>query len=424
MKNSIIVGMQWGDEGKGKIVDVLSAKFDAVVRYQGGANAGHTVVIGKKKIILHLIPTGILQNKTSIIGNGVVVDIEELIEELAQVRKMGFNDSNLLISSRAHILLPLHKIIDNAKESRRKKQIGTTKRGIGPAYIDRLARNGLRMGDMLNKSRFQNQLELYISQFNKHEAVLYKVPKIRKKQFIEQIMKIRKKLIRYIVNTDETAFSLIKKNKSILFEGAQGALLDIDFGSYPFVTSSHPIAPYAFCGSGFPPLKDFQTMGIMKAYTTRVGRGPFPTRMNIREEKNMRELGGEYGATTGRGRNCGWLDLHAMKYSAFINGIDKIILTKMDILSGMKSIKVCTGYKLNGRKIDFFPANADDLARVQPIYKNMKGWSAKDIDKLKQGIIAKSIQSYISIIEKYTCASVIMISTGPSRSDIIYLEKP
>lgn len=423
MKSSIIVGMQWGDEGKGKIVDVLSEKADAVIRYQGGANAGHTVVIGDKKIILHLIPTGILQNKTSIIGNGVVVDIEEIVDELNHIKGMGFDDTKLIISSRAHMLLPLHKAIDNAKETRRKHRIGTTKRGIGPAYIDRLGRKGLRMGDMLDRARFISQLEDYIDSFNANEARFYKIDRIRKDCFIDEIMKIRKRILKYIANTEKISYELIRKKSTILFEGAQGVLLDIDFGTYPFVTSSHPIAPYAFCGSGFPILRDYQTIGIMKAYTTRVGEGPFPTRMSSEEELKMREMGGEYGATTGRGRDCGWLDLFAMKYSSFINSIDKIVLTKMDVLSGMKIIKVCTGYKLRGRLVDEFPSNADDLARVKPVYKNMKGWTAEDMRHLKNGKVSPSIRSYVKLIEKQTNAAVAMISTGPSRRDIVYLEK-
>ncbi len=424
MKSSIIVGLQWGDEGKGKIVDVLSAKVDVVVRYQGGANAGHTVVIDNKRIILHLLPTGILQDKISVIGNGVVVDIEELINEISLIKKNGFNADKLSISSRAHILLPMHKMIDNAKEGRRVKKIGTTGRGIGPAYIDKFGRKGLRMGLMLNKTEFEKSISDYIDGFNKYEAPFYKIPKINKKTMTADIMKMRSKLLKYIIDTDILAEKIVKKGNSILFEGAQGVLLDIDFGTYPFVTSSHPMAPYAFCGSGFPVLKDYQMIGVLKAYTTRVGEGPFPTRLTKEEELNMREKGGEYGATTGRGRNCGWLDLFAVKYAAFINSIDNIVITKMDILSDMKTIKICTGYKIGNKVLKSYPSVASDLDKVTPVYKSVKGWTSTELDNLKKGKMSPSIRNFIAIIEKYSNAKVTMISNGPSRKDIIYLEKP
>ncbi len=423
MRNSIVIGMQWGDEGKGKCVDVLSSKVDAVIRYQGGANAGHTVIIGKKKVILHLLPTGILQNKISIIGNGVVVDIKDLVNEINQIKKQGFSAKKLIISSRAHILLPTHKIIDSAKEDKRKNKLGTTKSGIGPAYIDKYGRKGIRASDMLRKKHFEEKILYFITQFNKYEATYYSVKKINKVKFVKDMMIIRNKLYKYVKDIDIVAKDLIDKKKTILFEGAQGILLDIDFGTYPFVTSSHTIAPYAFCGSGIPVLSDYQVIGILKAYTTRVGKGPFPTRLTDKEDAILRKKGNEFGAKTGRARNCGWLDLFATKYAAFLNGTNKLIMTKIDILANMETVRVCTGYKLNGKLLKSFPADTDLLDKIKPVYKTMKGWSKKDIDNLKKGIFAKSIKDYIELTEKFTGAKIIMLSTGPTRKDIVFIEK-
>ncbi len=421
MKTSIIIGMQWGDEGKGKIVDVLAKKTDAVARYQGGANAGHTVVINNKKFVLHLLPTGVLQNKISIIGNGVVVDIEELLNEINMLKKQGINIKDLFISERASILLPTHKILDRTKEkSRGKNKIGTTKKGIGPAYIDKYGRKALKMGDMRNKKLFIEKLKKYIHNFNNNEVKFYKIKKVNEKEFIEKILIMRKHILKYIVNTDFLARNL--ENKNILFEGAQGVMLDIDFGTYPYVTSSHPVSLYAFAGTGIPFRKNFNVIGIVKAYTTRVGEGVFPTRMSKIDEKNMRKKGGEFGATTGRPRNCGWLDLFALKYAAFLNNVNKIALTKMDILSDTKYINVCIGYKKGNKKIDYYPYT-NELNKVKPIYKKMKSWTSKDMENLKNGKIAKPIKDYIKLIEKYTNAKVSMLSTGPRRKDIIYLEK-
>ncbi|MFO8062433.1 MAG: adenylosuccinate synthase [bacterium] len=422
MKHRIIMGMQWGDEGKGKIVDVLSSDADAVVRYQGGANAGHTVVIDGRKIILHLLPTGILQNKISIIGNGVVVDIEELINELEEVRAFGISPDKLMISSRAHILFPLHKTIDGAKEKSRKNSIGTTKRGIGPAYADKFSRTGLRMCDMLDRDAFEKKLKAYLENYNDYLAPHYSTEPLDIETHTETIMELRDKLYIYIKDTDIIARDLYSSGRRVLFEGAQGALLDIDFGTYPYVTSSHPIAPYAFCGSGFPIAGDFNITGIMKAYTTRVGAGPFPTRMSEREEQALRDRGGEFGATTGRGRNCGWLDLFAMKYVSFISGIDSIALTKIDILAGMGELKVCTQYRYRGETLKTFPASTDMLDEVEPLYKTLDGWTDNDIRSLGEGNMPRTIKAYIDLIEDYTDAKVTMISNGPSRKDIINIE--
>lgn len=422
MKTTIVVGMQWGDEGKGKIVDVLAAKADAVVRYQGGANAGHTVVIKGKKYVLHLIPTGILQGRTSIIGNGVVVDLEEFVEELEFLKKMGIDTSKLKISSRTHILLPTHKIIDRSKENRRgDAAIGTTGRGIGPAYIDRVGRKGIRMGEMRDITLFKNRLLKHIELYNEFDRKCFGSAEIVPEEMLEKMMKLRKIIKPYVADIEIMGMELRKKKKTILFEGAQGALLDIDYGTYPYVTSSHPISGYAFAGSGFPLMKDVQVVGICKAYVTRVGAGAFPTRMNENDENCIREAGGEYGATTGRKRNCGWPDLFALKYSSYINAVDKIVLTKMDVLSGLETIKVCTGYKYKNKLLDTFPAEHSVLLKVEPVYTEIKGWTGRDMENLSRGKMAVSIKKFISMIEKYSGAEVIMISNGPDRDQTIKL---
>lgn len=421
MKTTIVVGMQWGDEGKGKIVDVLSSKADAVVRFQGGANAGHTVVIKGRKYILHLIPTGILQGRTSIIGNGVVVDIEELVEELGILKRMGIDTSKLIISSRAHLLLPLHKFIDKSKEIKRgTAAIGTTGRGIGPAYIDRVGRKGIRAGEMRDSSLFRLRVENIIEQYNQNERKLYGSEKVDVEKMTSHIMKLRKNILKYVKDIEPLAMSMIKKKNTILFEGAQGTLLDIDFGTYPFVTSSHPMSGYAFAGSGFP-IMDVQVVGICKAYVTRVGAGAFPTRMSEDDEECIREAGGEYGATTGRKRNCGWLDLFALKYASYINAVDKIVLTKMDVLTGLNKVKVCTAYKYKGKLLETFPSEHEVLEKVVPVYEEINGWSADDMKALKKGKMSRSIKKLISLIEKYSEAKVVMISTGPGREENIKL---
>ena len=418
MKSSIIIGMQWGDEGKGKIVDVMAKQANAVIRYQGGANAGHTVIIKNKKYVLHLLPTGILQNKISYIGNGVVVDIEAFIDELNILKAKKIEVNKLFISDRASILLDLHKMIDKAKEMKRGKSlIGTTKKGIGPAYVDKYARIALKISDMRDKKFFVDRLGKYIDYFNNTYTNYYNIKRINKKRYIEKILNIRKEIVKYIVHSDIIAKKLYKQ-KTILFEGAQGAMLDIDFGTYPYVTSSHPIAQYAFCGSGIPVLKDYQVMGVAKSYTTRVGKGVFPTRMNKKDEKIFREKGGEFGATTGRPRDCGWLDLFALKYVSFLNGIDKIALTKIDIMADIKEIKVCIGYKIGNRTLNYYPATSE-ISKVKPIYKILKGWTNDDVKLLSKGKITKPIKIYIDIIEKYTSAKVSLISTGPQRNNIV-----
>jgi len=422
MKANIVVGLQWGDEGKGKIVDYLSKDSDCVVRFQGGANAGHTIVLKGKKIVLHLIPSGIVRGKLSLIGNGVVIDIDELVKEMENLESISVSVKNLKISSRAHILFDFHKRIDIASEEAKKKlSIGTTKSGIGPCYVDKYDRTGIRAGDLLDEKSLKEKINNYVQFYNTTKSIGYNVEKLNAESIMKNLIPKIKKIKDKIINTDEFAEMLIKKKKRILFEGAQAAMLDIDFGTYPYVTSSHPTSLYAFAGSGIPPYFDFKVIGITKAYTTRVGNGPFPTKMDDKTDKLMRERGGEYGATTGRSRDCGWLDLFALRYAAFLNRTDEIIITKLDILAGVKTLKVCTGYRYKGNLLSGYPDLVKTLYDSKPVYKEIEGWTEKDIIELKKGRLCGSIKNFIALVEKATETKVTYIAAGPERNDILKL---
>ena len=423
MKTNIVVGLQWGDEGKGKIVDYLAKSADCVVRYQGGANAGHTVVVKGKKIVLHLIPSGIVRGKLSIIGNGVVVDIDELVKEIDDLENMSIPTMNLKISSRAHILFDFHKQLDMASEKAKGRlSIGTTKSGIGPCYVDKYDRAGIRVGDLLDEKILKEKLMNYANFFNKTKLTGYGVKKIDPDEIFRSIAPKIKKIKDKIVNTDEFSRKFIAEKKRILFEGAQAAMLDIDFGTYPFVTSSHPISLYAFAGSGIPPYFNFNVIGVTKAYTTRVGNGPFPTKMGERMNRIMREKGKEYGSTTGRSRDCGWIDLFALKYAAFLNRCDSIIITKLDIFAGMKKIKLCTGYRYKGKLLKTYPESSEILSKVKPIYVELDAWTRKDIDDLREKKISRSIKEFIERIQKETKTRVSHITAGSERDNIVKLK--
>lgn len=423
MKAEIVVGLQWGDEGKGKIVDVLSKDAYAVIRYQGGANAGHTIVAGGKVFILHLIPSGILRKKISFIGNGVVVDIEEIIKELDFLEENGIDTSVLKISSRSHLLLPIHRAVDAASEQMRGKgNIGTTGSGIGPAYSDKARRRGLRCGDMTDRKSFEKSLKKYIDDFNENEAPVFKMKAVNSAFEVKRIMKIRDRVVKYVVDDEETARKILSRGRKILFEGAQGTMLDIDFGTYPYVTSSHPVSLYAFAGSGIPPFFDFSVTGVAKAYVTRVGSGPFPTRMEESFGDFMRRKGGEYGATTGRPRDCGWLDLFALNYACFINRVDSLALTKIDMMADNDKVKVCVAYRVKGKIASSYPSSCSELEEAEPVYIEMNGWTSADVSKMRRGSMPQSIGSYIKLIEEYTEKKISMVSTGPDRKDICYLK--
>jgi len=426
MPNVIVVGSQWGDEGKGKIVDFLSKKADVVARYQGGHNAGHTVVINDDKFILHIIPSGILYgDKICIVGNGVVVEPAALIEEITGLKDRGINvGKNLLISNNAHIIMPYHITLDKEKEKALgKKSIGTTGRGIGPAYVDKMARAGLRAGDLLQPAVFKEKLTANLSTVNFLLENLYRAPRFDIEDIYRTYMGYTEKLSEYISDTDVFINKMMSENKNILCEGAQGTLLDIDHGTYPFVTSSNPIAGGACIGLGISPTKISRVLGVTKAYTTRVGGGPFPTEISDDLGETIREKGGEYGATTGRPRRCGWLDMVILRHAAMINGFTGIALTKLDILDGIEKIRICTSYKYNGSTIDIFPKALNIFENCEPVYTELEGWKESTIGVKDLNKLPKAARTYIQTIESMLDVKVQIISTGQRRDELIMLEE-
>lgn len=426
MPNVIVVGSQWGDEGKGKIVDFLSKKADVVARYQGGHNAGHTVVINDDKFILHIIPSGILYgDKTCIVGNGVVVEPAALIREISGLKDRGINvGRNFLISNNAHIIMPYHITLDIEKEKALgKKSIGTTGRGIGPAYVDKMARVGLRAGDLLQPEVFKEKLTANLSTVNFLLENLYRAPRFDTEDIYHTYMGYTEKLSEYIADTDVYINKMMSENKNILCEGAQGTLLDIDHGTYPFVTSSNPVAGGACIGLGISPTKISRVLGVTKAYTTRVGGGPFPTEISDDLGETIREKGGEYGATTGRPRRCGWLDMVILRHAAMINGFTGIALTKLDILDGIEKIRICTSYNYNGSPIDIFPKALNIFENCEPIYTELEGWNESTIGIKDQNKLPKTARTYIQTIESMLGVEVQIISTGQRRDELIMLKE-
>lgn len=424
MPNVIVVGLQWGDEGKGKIVDVLSENADVVARYQGGHNAGHTVVINNEKFILHLIPSGILyKNKLCLIGNGVVVDPAALIEEIEGLKKRGVEvGKNMLLSKNAHLIMPYHIIMDRENERLRgAKNIGTTGRGIGPAYCDKTGRCGIRVADLLQPTAFKEKLKANLSVVNFLLKNLYKVTPLDADSIYSEYMGYAGLLSKYIADTDIIINSMISENRNILFEGAQGTLLDIDHGTYPYVTSSNAIAGGACIGLGVGPTKISRVLGVVKAYTTRVGEGPFPTEIKDALGENLRERGGEYGATTGRPRRCGWLDIVTLRHSIRINGVTGIAITKLDILDGLDAIKICTSYKYKGQTFEEFPKEINIFSECEPVYEEVKGWKENTLGVTDFNNLPQAAKTYIKRIESLLGVKVHLISTGQSRAELIQL---
>ncbi|GBD90718.1 adenylosuccinate synthetase [bacterium BMS3Abin04] len=422
MNVTVVVGSQWGDEGKGKIVDILSERHNIVARYQGGANAGHTIEIGDKQFILHLIPVGILrENVICIIGNGVVIDPVALLEEIETLENFGINiEGRLLISNNAHLIMPYHKLLDTINESGKNK-IGTTGRGIGPCYLDKYARKGIKIEDLLDRSLLEEKLRRNIEEKNNILKKIYSREELDVNKIVEEYLAFDEKIDKYITNTAAYLNKAIDDGKSVLMEGAQGALLDIDHGTYPYVTSSNPTAGGACTGTGIPPTKINSVIGIVKAYTTRVGLGPFPTEMLDEEGENLRKWGHEFGATTGRPRRCGWFDALLVNYSRTINGMERAAITKLDVLSNFDEIKVCTGYKLNGKELKYFPTSLNKLEKVIPIYETLPGWkeditSAKSYEELPS-----KAKDYLSFISEKSGFEISIISVGPKRSQTIEL---
>ena len=422
MPNTILTGAQWGDEGKGKIIDFLTDEADIVVRSPGGNNAGHTIVIGGEKYVLHLIPSGILRkSKTCVIGNGVVLDPVSLVAEIEGLRKRGVVvGKNLLISDAAHIVLPYHRALDGRHEAGRgKNKIGTTKRGIGPAYCDKAARTGLRMCDLMCPEVFTKKLA---ARMRENNAILKSLgaPPLNGRAVLKDYLAAADLLRPFVTNTVVYLHKALKAGKNLLFEGAQGTFLDIDHGTYPFVTSSNTTAAGACTGSGVPPHRIDRVLGVMKAYTTRVGEGPLISGDAALSDA-LHAMGREFGATTGRARRCGWFDAVATRYAAMVNGIDDIAITNLDGLDAVKKIRVCTAYKLDGKKIAFPPADPDALARCQPVYVEFPGWNSPTDMVRKFSDLPPRAQDYARKIAELTGANLSIVSVGPGREQTIRL---
>jgi adenylosuccinate synthase len=419
---TVLVGSQWGDEGKGKIVDILSDRFDVVVRYQGGANAGHTVIIGDKKFILHLIPSGILrEGVVCAIGNGVVIDPKALLEEISLLESMGINiKGRLLISHNAHLIMPYHKLLDSISESGTGK-IGTTGRGIGPCYIDKYARKGIKIVDLLNKSVLEEKIKSNIEEKNILFKKIYNEKELNVDEIIKEYLEFDKAIDQYITDVPLYLNNALEEDKNILLEGAQGALLDVDYGTYPYVTSSNPTSGGACTGSGIPPTKVSSVMGIVKAYTTRVGLGPFPTELLDETGEQLRKIGAEFGATTGRPRRCGWFDAFLLNYSRMINGIERAAITKLDVLSHFNEIKVCVSYEVEGKKLKSFPADANQMMRVTPVYETLPGWNSDISNITSFSGLPTEAKDYLQFISLQSGFEISHISVGPRRDQTIEL---
>ena len=427
MSNVVVVGSQWGDEGKGKIVDWLAEKADVVARFQGGHNAGHTLVVNNITYKLKLLPSGIVrENKISIIGNGVVIDPWALLDEIKQVKKLGIKitNKNLYIAENATLILPQHKELDGIREDVKNiDKIGTTRRGIGPAYEDKVGRRAIRVMDLANKKNLSKRIDMMLFHHNSIRKSLGK-SKINKRKLINDLTKISSKILKYSKPVWKKLEEFKKKKKIILFEGAQGVLLDVDHGTYPFVTSSNTVAGEASAGTGCGPNTINYILGIVKAYTTRVGEGSFPTELKNEIGNKIGRRGKEFGTVTNRKRRCGWFDAVLVKQSCAISGINGIALTKIDVLDEFKNLYICVAYRLNGKKIDYFPSSLHDQIRVQPIYKRFDGWlkNTKGIKKWKH--LPKNAKKYINFIKNYCGVKMSSISTSPKREDTILLENP
>ncbi len=422
----IVVGAQWGDEGKGKLVDVLTERADFVARYQGGHNAGHTVVIKDEKFVLHLIPSGVLhKNTVCVIGNGVVVEPRALLEEMEGLRRKGIGISdNLRISRSAHLIMPYHLALDLANEQALgKKCIGTTGRGIGPTYIDKMARCGIRVGDLLNPGLFREKLALNVKKINLLMKNLYQSRGFSAGRIFDEYMEYGGKLRKHIADTDVILNEAAAAGKNILLEGAQGTLLDIDHGTYPYVTSSNAVAGGACTGVGMGPTRISRVLGIVKAYTTRVGSGPFPTEILDAVGEDIRARGGEFGATTGRPRRCGWLDTVVLRHAVMINGLSGVAMTKLDILDGLKKIKICTAYKHGGKTYHHFPKDIEVLEKCTPVYEEMDGWTASTLGIRQFSKLPLKARAYIRRIEELIGVRADFISTGRKRDELITIRK-
>jgi adenylosuccinate synthase len=426
LANVIVIGAQWGDEGKGKITDLLSKSADIVVRYQGGVNAGHTIVVQGQTFKLHLIPSGILYPETEcIIGCGTVIDPQVLIEELDQLEKFNISTRNLLISETAHVTMPYHRLIDQASEEQRgSHKIGTTGRGIGPTYADKSERTGIRVLDLMNASGLRKQLQWAINYKNVILEKLYNLPPLDPEAVIQQYLEYAERLRPHVVDTSLKIYDAIQRRRNILFEGAQGTLLDLDHGTYPYVTSSNPVAGGACVGAGVGPTMIDRVIGVAKAYTTRVGEGPFPTELDGKVGELLCDRGAEFGTTTGRKRRCGWFDAVIGRYAVRINGMDCLAITKLDVLDELEEIKVCVAYEIDGQRCEDFPSSARRFAECRPIFKTMPGWQQSTAHCRSLSDLPWQALDYLKFLAELMEVPIAIVSLGASRDQTIIVEDP
>lgn len=420
--NTILIGLQWGDEGKGKVIDVLSKDVSFVVRYQGGNNAGHTVVVDGASYVFHLLPSGVLhRDKTCVIGNGVVVDPGVLLDEITSIEKKGFDISErLVISEQAHVIFPYHKILDACRETKRSNKIGTTGRGIGPCYADKASRCGIRMSDLLNPKLLKEKLKDNLAEKNEIFKKVYRHKGFRFDDLHATYLGYGRRFKKYIGNTVVLLNRAVARDESILFEGAQGTFLDIDFGTYPFVTSSNAVAAGACTGTGVAPTKIDRVVGVMKAYTTRVGEGPFVTEFTGALEKDIRSKGREFGATTGRPRRCGWFDALMVKHAVFINGVTSIAMMKLDVLDHLKTINVCVAYRYKGKTFDQFPSDLDVMQKAKPVYRSFPGWKKTTSQIRSYDDLPLEAKEYTKALEELCQARIDIVSVGSGRSETLF----
>jgi len=422
MPVTVVIGSQWGDEGKGKIVDLISQDIDIVARYQGGANAGHTICWEDKTFVLHLVPSGIFHEGVKcVIGNGVVIDPVAVMEEINMIRDLGYSvEGRLHISHNAHLIMPYHKKVEEARERWRDAgAIGTTGRGIGPAYVDKFARTGIRVVDLLDRDVLRKKLLLSMEEKNAILQNVYGAEKLDINAIIEEYVEFDKLIDPFVTDTTDLLCSALRDAKNVLAEGAQGSLLDVDFGTYPFVTSSHPTVGGCCTGLGVPPTSINRVIGIVKAYSTRVGNGPFPTELLDDQGDELRTTGGEFGATTGRPRRCGWLDLVALRYTSMINGFTDLAITKLDVLSNLEEIKVCTGYKVNGSSTNRFPNDIRTLEQVEPEYETFPGWGTDITGVTSMDDLPTEARDYLTFMSDFLGVRASIVSSGPKREQTI-----
>lgn len=423
MSTVVLIGAQWGDEGKGKITDFLARQAEVVVRSQGGNNAGHTVVVDDKEYKLHLIPSGILYpEKLCVIGNGVVIDPKVLLEEIDYLAENGIQTDNLRISSSAHVIMPYHKKLDELQEERRgNKKIGTTKRGIGPCYMDKIARTGIRIIDLINANDFKETLGSALQDKNYLFDKVYNTTGFELQEIYDEYMQYAERIRPYVTDTSVLINKAIDEKRDVLFEGAQGTLLDIDHGTYPFVTSSYPTSGGACVGSGVGPTKIDSVLGVVKAYTTRVGEGPFPTELRNEMGDQIRKAGHEFGTTTGRPRRCGWMDAVILRYAARINGLTGIAVTKLDVLDGLETLKICTAYKYQGEILNEFPSSLKVLEQCQPVYEELPGWQQETSGIEDYNDLPQNAKRYLHRLEELSGVKIDMVSVGPGRKQTIVI---